>query len=99
MKAVVFLDGGFFQHENPLAGMDQVDFAPRLTRPVLLINGRYDATFPPETSQDPLFRLLGTPNADKRHVMFDTPHDVRQRRDDLIKEVLGWYDKYLGRVR
>jgi len=31
--------------------------------------------------------MLGTPDADKRHVVFDTPHDVRLRRADLIKEV------------
>jgi dienelactone hydrolase len=97
-KAVVFLDGGMFQHPVPVAGLDQVDFAPRLTVPVLMVNGRYDATFPYDSSQLPLFRLLGTPAADKRHVVFDTPHDVRLRRDDLIREVLGWYDKYLGHV-
>ena len=29
-KAVVLLDGGFFETEHPVAGTDQVDFAPRL---------------------------------------------------------------------
>jgi len=94
----VLLDGGLFQDEKPLAGIDQVDFAPRLTKPVLMVNGRYDATFPYETAPLPLLRLLGAPSADKRHVVFDTSHDVRVRRDDLVKEVLAWYDKYLGRV-
>jgi pimeloyl-ACP methyl ester carboxylesterase len=98
LKTVVFLDGGYFQQEHPVAGMDQADFAPRLTKPVLMVNGRYDATFPLASAQEPLFRMLGTPDADKRHVVFDTPHDVRLRRPDLIKEVLAWYDKYLGRV-
>jgi dienelactone hydrolase len=98
LKAVVLLDGGFFQMPHPLPGLDQVDFAARLTKPVLMVNGRYDATFPLATAQDPLFRMLGTPSADKRHVVFDTPHDVRQQMGDLVKEVLGWYDKYLGRV-
>jgi hypothetical protein len=37
--------------------------------------------------------------ADKRQVVFDTPHDVRLRHDDLVREVLAWYDKYLGRVQ
>lgn len=97
-KAVVLLDGGLFNQEHPVPGMDQVDFAPRLTRPVLMVNGKYDATFPRETSQIPLFNLLGTPAANKRHAQFDTPHDVRQRRDELLKEVLGWFDMYLGPV-
>jgi dienelactone hydrolase len=96
LKAVVLLDGGYFQHKHPLPGMDQADFAPRLKKPVLMVNGRYDATFPYESAQLPMFRMLGTPSADKRHVVFDTPHDVRLRRDDLVREVLGWFDKYLG---
>jgi formylglycine-generating enzyme required for sulfatase activity/predicted esterase len=99
LKAVVLLDGGYYQHDNPLPGRDQVDFAPRLTKPVLMVNGRYDATFPYASAQEPLFQLLGTSAADKRHVVFDSPHDVRLRRDDLIREVLAWYDKYLGPVK
>jgi dienelactone hydrolase len=95
--AVVLLDGGFFQN-TPVAGIDQVDFAPRLTKPVLMVNGRYDPVFTVKNSQEPLFDMLGTPAADKRHVVFDTPHDVRLRQDDLVREVLGWYDKYLGKV-
>ena len=98
LKAIVWLDGGFFQQEIPIKGIDQVDFAARLTRPVLMVNGRYDATFPFESAQTPLMRMLGTPAADKRQVVFDTPHDVRLRRSDLVREVLAWYDKYLGRV-
>ena len=99
LKAVVFLDGGFFQQERPIAGMDQTDFARRLTKPVLMVNGRFDATFPFESAQLPLFRMIGTPVADKRHVVFDTPHDVRLRRADLVTEVLAWYDKYLGHIQ
>jgi len=99
LKAVVFLDGGMFQQTSALAGLDQVDFAPRLTKPVLMVNGRYDATFPYESAQLPLFRMLGTAAADKRHVVFDTPHDVSLRRTDLVREVLDWYDKYLGKVQ
>ena len=98
-RAVVLLDGGMFQQTSGLAGLDQVDLAPRLTKPVLMVNGRYDATFPYESAQVPLFRMIGTAAANKRHVVFDTPHDVRLRRTDLVREVLDWYDKYLGRVQ
>jgi eukaryotic-like serine/threonine-protein kinase len=42
--------------------------------------------------------MLATPESDKRHVVFDTPHDVRLRSADLTREVLAWFDKYLGRV-
>lgn len=97
LKAIVFLDGGFFLNPS-LPGRDQVDFAPRVRKPVLMVNGRYDFTFSPERSQDPLFRMLGTPAADKRHVVLETPHDISQQKDKLSQEVLAWLDKYLGRV-
>jgi len=97
IKAVVLLDGGFLQYAHSIEGLDPVDFAPRLTQPVLMVNGRFDATFPMVTAQLPLFRLLGAPAADKRHVVFETPHDVRLQRADMVKEVLAWYDRYLGR--
>src|SRR5262249_9212723 len=98
LKVVVFLDGGYFRTDNLPKGIDQVDFAPRLKQPVLMVNGRYDASFPVVESQEPLFRMLGTPAADKRHVLLESPHDVREDRATLTKEVLAWLDKYLGKV-
>ncbi len=98
LKTAIFLDGGYFLQKPP-AGIDQADFAPRMKKPVLMINGRYDYTFPLETSQDPFFRMLGTPPADKKHVVLDTPHDVSQQRPVLVKEVLDWLDHYLGSVQ
>ena len=75
-----------------------MDFAPRIAKPVLMINGKYDFSFSPIRAQEPLMRMLGTPEADKRKVVLDTPHDVSQQKDALSKEVLAWLDKYLGRV-
>ncbi len=97
LKAVVLLDGGYFLNSPP-AGTDQADFAPRLTRPVLMVNGRFDFGFPVVQAQDPLFRMLGTPAADKRHVILNTPHDVNADRPAMVREVLAWLDRYLGRV-
>lgn len=97
LKTAIFLDGGYFL-QKPLPGVDQADFAPRMKKPVLMVNGRYDYTFPLETSQDPLFRMLGTPATEKTHIVLDTPHDVTQQRATLIREVLAWLDRYLGRV-
>jgi len=93
-KAVVFLDGGFYA-EKMLFGTDQADFAPRLTAPTLMISGKYDWIF---MGKDALLRMLGTPAANKKVVMFDTAHDVSEQRADLVREVLAWLDKYLGRV-
>ena len=97
LKAVVFLDGGYFLYTPPTGG-DQADFAPRLKKPVLMVNGRYDYVFSAENAQIPLFQMLGAPAADKRHIELETPHDVTDRRAELVQSVLGWLDKYLGRV-
>lgn len=97
LKTAIFLDGGYFLDAPPPGG-DQADFAPRLKIPVLMVNGRYDLTFSLERSQNPLFNMLGSPAADKQHVVLDTPHDVTAQRSQLVKVVLDWLDKYLGRV-
>ncbi len=95
IKAVVFLDGGYFLNPLPI-GSDAADFAPRLKRPVLMVNGRDDYVFSVERSQNPLFEMLGSPAAEKRHAILDTTHDVLERRPELVREVLNWLDKYLG---
>ena len=95
LKAVVFLDGGFVEGK-PVDGVDQVDFAPRLKAPTLLISGKFDWIF---MGKDALIRLLGAPPADKRAVLVDTAHDVSEQRADMIREVTGWLDRYLGKVR
>lgn len=88
--------GGLGMHDaHPQS--DPLHFVPRVRGPVLMINGRYDNVFPYETSQQPLFRLLGTPEKDKRHVTFETQH-LLLPRNQLIKEVLDWLDRYLGSV-
>jgi eukaryotic-like serine/threonine-protein kinase len=65
---------------------------------VLMVNGKYDYVFSLERAQNPLFRMLGSPDADKRHIVLDAPHDVTERRTELVQDVLAWLDKYLGRV-
>jgi hypothetical protein len=40
--------------------------------PVLMLNGLHDFLLPLEGAQEPMFRLLGAPQKDKRHVVFAT---------------------------
>ena len=94
LKAVIFLDGGFV-YEKPLPGANQADFAARIKAPTLLISGKFDWIF---LGKDALLRLIGTAPADKKAVTFDTAHDVSEQRSDLIREVLAWLDRYLGRI-
>jgi len=94
--AVLFEGGLSQQHFAP--EIDAFNFLPRVRVPVLMLNGRYDYTFPLESSQKPYFRWLGTPDKDKRHVVYDAAHDVMVNRTQVVKEVLSWLDQYLGTV-
>jgi pimeloyl-ACP methyl ester carboxylesterase len=97
LKTAIFLDGGYTLGPST-PGDDQADFAPRMKRPVLMVNGRYDYTFQLDLSQNPLFNMLGTPAKDKRHVVLETAHDVTEQHPQLVRAVLDWLDRYLGRV-
>jgi predicted esterase len=97
LRAAILLDGGFFLGKLP-PGVDQVDFVHRLKLPVLMVNGRYDFSFPLDKAQNPLFAMLGTAENEKRHVVMESPHDVTVQRGELVKEVVAWLDKYLGPV-
>ena len=67
-----------------------------VTIPVLMLNGRYDPIYIYENSQLPLFRNLGTADADKRHVTFLAGHSTSSWQDELIRESLDWLDRYFG---
>ena len=97
IRCVVMMSGGSF--EKVPAEVDSWNFAPRVKVPVLMVNGRDDFRFPLEASQLPLFRLLGTPAKDKRHVVRDGGHLNPAGRPDVMKEILDWLDRYLGSVQ
>ena len=94
---VVILNVGGMVMQKTLPEVDQINFIPRVTQPVLMLNGKHDMFFPLETSQKPMFNLLGTPAKDKRIVICDTGHLVP--RNEFVRESLAWLDKYLGAVR
>jgi hypothetical protein len=62
-----------------------------------MLNGRYDSIFPYDTSIKPMFDLLGTPEEDKELKLYESDH--LPPRNEYIKEVLAWLDKYLGPVK
>jgi dienelactone hydrolase len=96
LKAAVLVVAGL-SFDRMLPEVDPLNFLPRITIPVLMLNGRLDHFFPVETSQVPMFERLGTPPEHKRHLIYDAGHLVP--RSQMIKESLDWYDKYLGPVK
>ncbi len=99
LRAGVLMDGGaLFVPVLPEA--DESRFAPYVTVPVLMINGTFDFIFPVETTQRPFFELLGTPAADKTHVLFESGHVVVNRHfDDAMGVMVRWLDERFGPVR
>jgi class 3 adenylate cyclase/predicted esterase len=96
LKALVLVASGL-PLTTPPPHRDAVNFAPRVKIPVLMINGRYDSGHPAETTIEPLYRLFGAPENDKKLVLYDSGH-VPQPALLWIKEALDWLDRYLGPV-
>ena len=88
--SALYVAGLDFESARP--EVDPINFLGRVTVPTLMLNGRYDFFFPIETSQIPMFKMLGTPADQKRHVVEEGSHFVS--RTTLIQEVLGWLDKW-----
>ena len=97
VKASVLYLGGFLPDSYPRPEVDDLNYAPRVHVPTLLLSGKYDMIFPYEISVKPMFELLGTPPKDKLNKVYDTDHYIP--RQELIKETLAWCDKYLGPVK
>jgi hypothetical protein len=57
-------------------------------------NGREDFDLPYTTAQVPMFRMLGTAAADKRHAVLEGGH-LPPRPQEVYKEILDWLDRYL----
>ena len=79
---------------STLPEVDPFNFAPRVTLPVLMLNGREDFTFPLASSQLPMFQGLGSAAVDKRHVLYPGGHVFPFAR--IEKDTLEWLDQQFG---
>jgi pimeloyl-ACP methyl ester carboxylesterase len=94
LKAVVLQGTGLSESLQP--EIDAANYARRVVMPTLMLNGRYDFGNPVETSQRPLFALLGASQAQKRHAIVESGHALSI--DDVAREILPWLDRFLGPV-
>jgi dipeptidyl aminopeptidase/acylaminoacyl peptidase len=99
LKAAALFDVAL-SPDRGLPEADPFSFVPRIRVPTLMTNGRSDFIFPVETTQRPMFRLLGGPEKDKRQVFWDGGHGevTPNYPTKIIKETLDWFDRYLGRA-
>ena len=90
---IVYAFGVLSNGEYP--EMDQISYLPRVTIPMLMLNGKYDFDFTLRTQQA-YFDFLGTPGKDKKWIAYDFVHGAPY--SELVNEALPWLDKYLGPV-
>ena len=95
IRTSILIAGGLVGLARPEAS--DLSYVNRVQTPTLMLNGKYDVVFPPKTSSEPMFDLLGTPSEHKRHIFYETDHIPP--RTEFIKETLSWLDKYLGPVK
>jgi dienelactone hydrolase len=96
LKASVLVSGGLgYKQVRP--EVDAPNYAPQNRIPTLMLNGRYDTMFHLEQSIKPMFERLGTPPEHKALKLYDTDHIPP--RNEIIRETLAWFDKYLGPVK
>jgi len=81
---------------HPIA--DALHFVPRVTTPTLMLNGKHDVAFHVDTQQRAMFEMLVTPEADKRHVVYEDVGHLPIPQVEMMRETADWLDRYLGPV-
>jgi serine/threonine protein kinase/dienelactone hydrolase len=95
LKASILIGGSMNGLGRP--EINEVNFMGRVKIPTLMLNGRYDTINSLERCIKPAYELLGTPAQDKKLILYETDHIPPI--NDLIKETLAWFDRYLGPVK
>jgi eukaryotic-like serine/threonine-protein kinase len=95
-KANVLALGGM-EYSKSLPEVDKINFLPHVKQPTLMLNGHYDFFFPVDSTQIPFYNLLGSKKDQKKRIQYETGHNIP--RNELIKEMLNWYDLWLGPVQ
>jgi eukaryotic-like serine/threonine-protein kinase len=100
IRASLLVSGGLLSSRSA-PETDTLNFAPRVKVPTLLIGGRYDFMFPVESSQNPLFELLGAPRDKKKHWILENAGHIPNADDmrEVDRLMLEWLNTYLGPVR
>lgn len=91
LKAAILLSGGNLLYRRASAA-----FVPRLTIPTLMLSGRYDYQMT-NARAETYFNTLATPPEHKRLVYFESGHWPLPR-NQTIREITDWLDRYLGPV-
>ena len=98
IKIAIINAGGLENYaENPRPEVDYFNYVSRVTIPTLMLHGRFDANVSYDKAAKPMFDLLGTPEKDKKLIVYETDHLIPI--NELIRESLNWLDCYFGPVK
>jgi eukaryotic-like serine/threonine-protein kinase len=92
LKCSIVMLGGLWGFGRP--EVNPINYISRVQIPTLILSGKYDIVFRMEENVKPLYDLLGTPKQHKVLKVFESDHFIPT--NDLIRESLGWLDKYFG---
>jgi len=94
-RSVAFLAGGISRSATKmLPEVNPVNFASHIKPPKLLLNGKYDEAFPPETEALPFYNLLSPP---KQLSPVESGHaPPLEKRVPIVNK---WLDETLGPVQ
>jgi len=93
-KTLIFESAGLEKEfRTRIAETSPINFAPHIKIRKLVINGRYDETFPFSTDAQPMFKLLRDP---KKIIIYDGGHIPTL--EFLAPTVNNWLDETLGSV-
>jgi len=95
LKVSVLLGGSLRDWGRP--EVHPFNYVTQVKTPTLMINGRYDSIQTYETEIKPMFDLLGTPDEHKELKLYESDHIPP--RNEFIRQILAWLDRYLGPVK
>jgi len=93
IRAVVLIGAAYWPTWPP--DWNPLNYAPRITVPVLIQNGKYDYKTSVERALQPLLKLFGTPDKDKTLKLYECGHAVWLRMEQKRDEI-DFLDKYFG---
>ena len=98
-KGMLLMFGGLLIDQLPEIAKS-VNYLPRITVPVLLINGRFDPIFPHGTSQQSLFDHLSASAGLKEWYVYEGGHSAWQGpfKAAVVRRSVDWLDS-IGPVR
>ena len=91
--AAVLYSGGSGVRGDLPPSEQPYNYVPRVTQPVLMLNGRWDIDSTPDAQQR-LFDMLGSPADQKRRVLFEAGHG-NLPRFQVEMESLRWFALHL----